>query len=229
MDRYLKNKNLISQEEQNILRKKKVVVLGCGGLGGYVIEMLVRLGVGKLILTDYDTFDESNLNRQLISEEKNLGRSKVKETVKRISRINSRISVVGVEREITEMNLDQIIKGADLVIDALDSIPLKISVEKVCSKEDISMVHGAIGGWIGQVAVVRPGDFLLKTLYGDIKKGIEEEMGNPSFTPAAIASIQVSEALKLLLGRGTPLKGEVLYIDLENNDFSKIQMIDNSH
>lgn len=225
MDRYLKNKNLISQKEQDILRGKKVVVLGCGGLGGYVIEMLVRLGVGKLILTDYDTFDESNLNRQLISEEKNLGRSKVKETVKRISRINSSISVVGVERKITEVNLDQIIKGADLVIDALDSIPLKISVEKVCSHEKIPMVHGAIGGWIGQVAVVMPGEFLLKTLYGDIKKGVEDEMGNPSFTPAAIASIQVSEALKLLLGRGTPLNGEVLYIDLENNDFSKIEVI----
>ena len=87
MNRYLRNKNLISHEEQVKLSQMKVAVLGCGGLGGYVIEMLARLGVGKLILVDFDTFDESNLNRQLISTEKNLGSSKVEEAIKRIKLI----------------------------------------------------------------------------------------------------------------------------------------------
>lgn len=225
MERYLRNKKLISQEEQDSLYRMKVVVLGCGGLGGYIIEMLARIGVGKLILVDFDTFDETNLNRQLISNETNLGRGKVGEAVKRVTTINSTISVVGVERRVTEDNLKEVIGGCDVVVDALDSIPIKKQVERSCARMGIPMVHGAIGGWIAQVAVVRPGDFILEKLYGDGEEGVEAEMGNPSFTPALAASIQVGEVIKLLLNKGNPLRGEVLYIDLENNSFSTLKLL----
>jgi len=110
-----------------------------------------------------------------------------------------------------------------LVVDALDSIPLKIMVEEKCSHLGISIVHGAIGGWVAQIAVIRPGDFILKKIYSGIEKGIEAELGNPSFTPALAASIQVSETLKLLLNKGDSLQSQVLYIDLENNTFSTFE------
>jgi molybdopterin/thiamine biosynthesis adenylyltransferase len=222
--RYLRNKKLISQDEQDSLQSKKVVILGCGGLGGYIVEMLTRLGVGNLRIVDFDTFDESNLNRQLFSSEKNLGFSKVEEAVKRIKIINSEVTVDGINQKIDKGNIEELIKGRDLVVDALDSIPLKIMVEEACSRLGVSMVHGAIGGWIAQVAVIRPGDFILKKLYGDIKEGIEVELGNPSFTPALAASLQVGEILKLLLNKGISLKEEILYIDLENNSFSNFKI-----
>lgn len=220
--RYLKNKKLISQKEQDILKGKKVVVLGCGGLGGYIIEMLARVGIGNLKVVDFDKFDESNLNRQILSSEKNLGFSKVDEAVKRVKIINSDISLEGINLKIDQGNVEVLLSGSDIVVDALDSIPLKIMVEDSCSRLGIKMVHGAIGGWVAQVAVIRPGDFILKKMYGGIEKGIEAELGNPSFTPALAASIQVSETLKLLLEKETSLEGEVLYIDLENNTFSNL-------
>ena len=222
--RYLRNKKLISQEEQESLQSKKIIILGCGGLGGYIAEMLARLGVGDLRIVDFDTFDESNLNRQLFSSEKNLGFSKAEEAVKRIKIINSQVRVEGINLEIDGENIEKLIKGRDLVVDALDSIPIKIMVEEACSKLGVTMVHGAIGGWIAQVAVIRPGDFILKKLYSDIKEGIEVELGNPSFTPALAASLQVGEILKLLLNKGISLKEEILYIDLENNSFSNFKI-----
>ena len=153
-----------------------------------------------------------------------MGTSKVLEAVRRVASINSQISVVGVEKRIDGDNLPEILADVDLVIEALDSIPLKIAVERVCSERGITLVHGAIGGWIAQVAVVRPGDFILAKIYDDIQKGVESIMGNPSFTPALAASVQVSETLKVLLARGGSLDKEVLYIDLENNDFTRLDL-----
>lgn len=225
MERYQRNKKLISQEEQERLAQMRVVVLGCGGLGGYIIEMLSRIGVGRLTLVDFDTFDESNLNRQLLSTEKNLGVSKVREAQRRVKLINSLVEVEVVGERVSEENMDSIIEGAMVVVDALDSIPLKKQVEKSCTRMDIPMVHGAIGGWIAQVAVVRPGEFLLEKLYGKSQEGVESEMGNPSFTPALAASIQAGEVIKLLLKRESSLEGEVLYIDLENNSFSTLKLL----
>ena len=224
MDRYSRNKNMINNKEQQILGDKRVVVLGCGGLGGYVIEMLTRLGVGELKVVDFDFFDHTNLNRQLLSSEDNIGSSKVGAAIERVQSINSDTKITGIMRKVDEKNLKEIISGYDLVVDALDSIPLKISVEKICSREEITLVHGAIGGWIAQVTVVRPGEFILAKVYGDIENGVERIMGNPSFTPALAASIQVSEILKVLLDKDTALSKEVLYIDLENNDFTKLEL-----
>lgn len=224
MDRYSRNKKLISQEEQDILLGKKVCVMGCGGLGGYVIEMLARVGIGELALVDCDFFDSTNLNRQLLSSEENLGESKVGAAIERVQSINSEIRVKGIIKRIDKDNMGEIISSYDLVIDALDSIPLKVELEKACSEAGITMIHGAIGGWIAQVAVCRPGDSLLEVLYGDIEEGVEKDMGNPSFTPALAASIQVSEALKVLLTKGEPLRGEILYIDLSTNTFSTLQL-----
>lgn len=225
MERYQRNKKLISQEEQERLAQARVTVLGCGGLGGYIIEMLSRIGVGKLTLVDYDIFDSSNLNRQLLSTEENLGSSKAAEAGRRVRLINSTVEVEVVEERLSPENIEEIIEGSMVVVDALDSIALKKQVEKACTRVNIPMVHGAIGGWIAQVAVVRPGDFLLEKLYGEVQEGVEKEMGNPSFTPALAASIQVGEVIKLLLNKGSSLEGEILYIDLENNSFSTLKLL----
>ncbi|MEI6856552.1 HesA/MoeB/ThiF family protein, partial [Psychrilyobacter sp.] len=192
------------------------------GLGGHVIEMLARIGVGNLILVDFDKFEITNLNRQIISSEDNLGLFKVEEAKKRVESINSEIEVVAVNKKISIHNIDAIIKDADIVVDALDSSVLKKVVELSCDKNNIPMVHGAIGGWIAQVAVIMPGDFILEKIYkGD---DLENKMGNPSFTPALAASIQVGEVIKFLLKKGELLKNKVLYIDLEYNSFTRLKV-----
>ena len=222
MDRYSRNKRLISPDEQEKLSKSKVVILGVGGLGGYAVEMLARIGVGKLTLVDFDKFETTNLNRQIISTEDNLGLLKVEEAKTRAETINSETEVTAVNERISIHNIDGIIEEADIVVDGLDSPGVKKIVELSCARNNIPMVHGAIGGWIAQVAVIMPGDFILEKIYKE--DDLENKMGNPSFTPALAASIQVGEVIKLLLDRGEVLNNEVLYIDLEYNSFTRLKV-----
>jgi Dinucleotide-utilizing enzymes involved in molybdopterin and thiamine biosynthesis family 2 len=227
MDRYKKNFNMLSEAEQLKLRQSKVCVVGCGGLGGYIIEMLARLGIGNLTVIDGDRFDLSNLNRQLNANEDNIGLSKALEAQKRVNHINSEVNVRAIAGFINEKNAKGILEEHDVIVDALDSIEMRFIIEKTCESLNIPLVYGAIAGWYGQVATILPGDHLLSKIYPnhpEQTKGSEVELGNPSFTPALIASIQVSEVLKLLIGRGELLRNKLLLIDLLNQDIEYIKL-----
>lgn len=224
MLRYSRNKNLMSDDEIILLSQKKVCVLGLGGLGGYIVEMLSRIGVGSLTLVDGDVFDETNLNRQLFSSMNNLGNSKALEAEKRVRGINPLTKVIPVYEFVDSSNAMKIIANHDVIVDALDSIDLRKYIAKVCTELNLPLVHGAIAGWYGQVATIYPNDTTLDILYPkDIKRGIEKELGNPSFTPALVASIQVSEVIKLLLNRGDLLRNSFMMIDLYTNDIEVIK------
>jgi len=213
-DRYSRNMTTLSQEENDSLRSKKVCVVGCGGLGGYILEMLARLGVGTLTAVDGDSFDASNLNRQLLATETVLGLSKTTIAVERIKLINSDVKVNPVQSLLVEDNASQICRDHHVLVDALDNVHSRMLLQKTASNLKIPMVHGAIAGWYGQVTTILPGDDTLSKLYGDNEdRGIETELGNPSFTPALVASLQVAEVVKLLIGRGELLRGRIFYID----------------
>lgn len=229
MKRYIRNFNAFSQEEMNKLNNSKVCVVGCGGLGGYIIEMLSRIGVGYITAIDGDTFDETNLNRQLLSHTKNLGLNKSEEAKKRIELVNPFIYVNAIREMIDNSNAESILNGHDVIVDALDSITTRKIVQSVSSKLKIPMVHGAIAGFYGQVTTIFPEDNTFDYLYPNndkINKGIEEELGNPSFTPPLIASIEVSEVIKILINRGNLLRKKVLFIDLLNNSFDIVDFSD---
>lgn len=217
--------NMLSKEENEKLKEFKVCVVGCGGLGGYIIEMLGRLGVGCITAVDGDVFDETNLNRQILSNEDTLGESKALIAQKRMKLVNPLIEVKPITSRISEENAEEILFGHDLVIDAIDKIDTRFLLQNMASKLNIPMVHGAIAGWYGQVSTIFPGDNTLNKIYPtkDIR-GLESELGNPSFTPATIASIQVSEALKVLLNKGTLLRNKLLYIDLLEHDYMVVEL-----
>ena len=225
MDRYSRNLSSISHDENLILQKSRVCVVGCGGLGGHIIEMLARLGIGYITAVDGDVFETSNLNRQLLSDELSLGKSKALMASERMKIVNSDIKVTPVIEFINESNAKEILAEHDLIIDALDNIVSRLVLEKVCKNLQIPLVHGAIAGWYGQVSSVLPGDDTLSKIYNsDISKGVEKELGNPSFTPALVASIEVSEAIKILLNRGEILQNKLLFIDLLNNEFFHMEI-----
>jgi molybdopterin/thiamine biosynthesis adenylyltransferase len=212
--------NTLSAKENMKLKDFKVFVGGCGGLGGFVIEELARLGIGTITAVDGDVFDETNLNRQLLSTMDSLGKSKAETAKKRISEVNPDVELKAIHTLITAENGGELVKGHDLVIDALDNISTRKILERACEREGIPLVHGAIAGWYGQIAVIYPGDRMLEKLYpSDADKGIEVELGNPSFTPAAIASIEVAEALKILLGKGKILRNKLLSINLLDHEY----------
>lgn len=223
LNRYARNFSTISKEEHEILRKSKVCVIGCGGLGGHIIEMLGRIGIGTITAVDGDVFEESNLNRQILSDENTIGFSKAKVAKKRMAIVNPDINIVPMVTFIDESNAEEILSGHNVVIDALDNIPSRLILQDACEKLQLPLVHGAIAGWYGQISTIFPGDFTLNRIYQEnMTKGVEKELGNPSFTPTLISSIQVSEVIKLLINRGTLLRNKLLFVNMLEHQYDVI-------
>ena len=226
-ERYSKNVNAFSWDEVERVHQKKVCVAGCGGLGGYVCQTLARFGMGQITVVDGDVFNESNLNRQLFANDATLGRSKALVCKEQLALINPEVEVVCQQTMLDEKNAEKMLKGQDLVIDCLDTVPVRFLLMDWCERLGIPLVHGAIGGFYGQVANIFPGDRLLEWIYpakesqGD---GIEKELGNPGFTPQLVAAIQVSEGLKILAGKENYLRNALLHIDLLHNTMDRIEL-----
>ncbi|UFS69202.1 HesA/MoeB/ThiF family protein [Geomonas sp. RF6] len=226
--RYQRNRKMIDAAGQARLFASRAAVIGCGGLGGYVIEELARLGVGQIVAVDPDIFEEHNLNRQLLSSPKSLGKPKVEMAYRRVAEINPAVTVTPHYKAYCAGNGEEILRGCDVVVDALDSIAVRLELAESCAELAIPMVYGAIGGWYGQVATQLPGDRTVQQIYRNWSagKGIEKELGNPSFTPAVVASLEVAEACKILLGKGELLRRRKLSIDLLEMEIHEISYED---
>ncbi|MGD8253122.1 MAG: ThiF family adenylyltransferase [Syntrophobacterales bacterium] len=220
--RYEANAGTLGSRGQIKLLKSKVLVAGLGGLGGHAVEQLVRCGVGELVGVDADNFDESNLNRQLYSDLNTIGLSKTEVTGKRVAKINDAVEFYPLTRKLEDLE-GNAYDGVDLIFDCLDSIPSRLYLQEMGERYSIPLIHGAIGGWFGQVALVWPGSKLLSNLYGTKREGIEKTLGNPPFTPAFIATLMVSEGIKLLLGK-KKRENTVIFADLLNNQWQYISL-----
>lgn len=220
--RYSRNVPALSEDQCALLEAKRVAVIGCGGLGGHIIELLARIGVGHIVCVDGDVFDETNLNRQLLSQEALLDTSKALAAVERIQCINSRISCEGYPCFLKQDNAASLIQGCDLVFDALDNVDARRILEQACEQENIPYVHGAISGWYAQAAVCLPGQKLTRMLYPE--DVVIKDKSVLSFTPALCASVQTSLGIKVLLG--LPVTSGTLYFyDLLNQELDHIPMV----
>ncbi len=253
-ERYQRNMGTIGNAGQLKLLQSAVAVIGLGGLGGLAAQLLARMGVGKLIIVDGDTFADSNLNRQVFATGKNIDESKAEVTASLLHNINSATEVVLSRSYARQDNLPELLADANVALDCLDSIPARFDLQQACSKMNIIMVHGAVAGFMGQLAVIRPGENLLANIYphyGHSVKSVdsngtepnydiaddslkvaeiapvsaEAELGNPAATPAIVAAWQVSETVKILTNQERVLKGELLHIDLQYNETTRIPLI----
>ena len=220
MERYIRNFTSISEEQQEILSKANIAIVGLGGLGGYVLENLVRLGVKKFNLIDMDVFDESNLNRQILSTEENLGESKVKEALKRAKSIDHQVTGKIFKIKLDEFSYD-LVEGVDLVIDCLDSIEGKKSLENLCDKMELSLVHGAIRGYYGQAGISLKDDRILDKVYKNVKTD-NISLGNLPMTCMITASIQVALGLKILFDEF--IERELVVIDVKEMEIDRIKL-----
>lgn len=223
--RYQRNYRTISVEDQAKLAKSTVAIVGCGGLGGTMAEEFSRLGVGNLILIDGDIIEESNLNRQLFSTEKNIGVKKVLAARDRLQIVNSKVSLRLIEDWFNDDNASDFFKGADLVCDALDSIPRRVELEHACHTLGLPLVFAGIAGWFGMLGVSLPGDNSVSKIFTQGEKGMEKTLGNPAFTPATVASMSVVEATKILLNREITLRNSWLQIDLLDMEFETFPIV----
>lgn len=221
-DRYLRNIPALTHAECALLSRKRILIVGCGGLGGNLISIFARIGVGTLRIVDGDIFEATNLNRQLFSEMPVLGQNKARVAADRVARINPQITVEPVETFLTEENASGLLQDCDIVVDALDNIPSRRLLAAACEKAGLPLVYGAISGWVAQSALSLPGDKLVEKLYPeDI---LVQDKSVLSFTPSLCASMQAALCVKYLTGRQVE-PSRVYYFDLLNQEFEIIPMV----
>ncbi len=227
--RYLRNIGTLEISGQLKLLKARALIIGAGGLGGTIAHLLARIGLGALVLADGDFFSEDNLNRQSFSSEENLGREKVRVVGSEILKINAAVDVETFAGFVQENDVARLIGGVDVAMDALDNMPMRFLLERICKKAKVPLVHGAVAGFSGQVTTIYPEDTGFKAFYGESanlpEKGIEVEMGNLPGIVSAVASLQVQEAVKILTGLGRPLRNRLLFLDSLNGSVEIISLI----
>ncbi len=217
--RYLRNTESISLREQLRLSESGAAVVGAGGLGGFVISFLARLGIGYLLVIDKDVFDQSNLNRQAFAGVDSLNRSKAEVSEESVRNMNP-----GVEMDVIHGDVAIDVEnwsGMQVIVDALDNIRDRFFLEKLAGKLGIPFCHAAVSGFEGRLMTVFPEDRGLSLLYGEEETGedgeeLQDRLGVPVVSPALIASLQATEVIKILLGKGSDLRERMLYVDLEN-------------
>ena len=214
-DRYARNLRSLTTDEIARLHDARVLVAGCGGLGGHVIECLARTGVGAIVVIDCDAFEETNLNRQLLATEDTLGKSKARAARERIARVNPDVSIIDKTIALDEGNVSDLIAGADCVIDALDNAHARFLLARAANETGIPVVYGAVAGWYGQVCTIFPGDAAFPVVYGDSNgESAHLKEGILAPTAACTAAFQASEAVKVLLGKTGLIRNRLLMIDM---------------
>lgn len=223
-ERHSRNIPSLSIEEMEKLAESRVLVAGCGGLGGNIIEHLTRAGVGSLTVVDGDVFEESNLNRQLLSTSENLGQKKAAAAAERVKSIDPSVNVTAVCEFLTKENAPALMADADLIVDALDNAESRLVLEDAAAEAGLAIVHGAICGWEFQAMVVPPGSGFLHQIYTeDYKPSSKTSL---PVTPAFCASVESAAAIQYLCGRETALEGNLLIGSLADMSFDIIRFSD---
>lgn len=215
--RYCRNQNYLSFDDQIHLLTSHVAVIGLGGLGGAVTEILCRLGIGTLTLVDGDVFDESNLNRQLLCSLKNLGVPKAEAAANRVQQVNPAVITHPVMDFLSEENGADILQNAQIAVDCLDTIDGRFTLEEVCKALSIPFISGAIGGTAGQVTTITADSIGLEMIYGtrddSPKRGIEAHLGTMVYSAVSIAALQCSEIVALATGKTPQFINKLLLAD----------------
>ena len=178
--RYRRNIGTVGLEGQIRLLKAQAGIAGAGGLGGFAVELLARCGVGGLTIIDGDSFDPTNLNRQLYATEETLALDKAAAAAQRVKKINGAVEAKVYKCRGDSGNWQELLQNCDIVLDCLDNLQSRFSLEEACQKLEIPLVHGAIAGFMGQVAVISPGKPLFSAIYGrqgKFDRGAEVHLG----------------------------------------------------
>jgi len=217
-ERYARNMRTFSLEEQAALLQARVGVVGLGGLGGTVAEVLARMGVGHLRLVDGDRFEESNLNRQLLSTVESLGQLKSEAARERVGRINPSVDINALAEFVTAENAGAVIEGCNVVVDCLDNLRTRFVVEDACRRIGCPLVSAAVAGASGHVTTIFPEDTGLRLIYGEPGqlplKGAETALGTLPYAVVFLATLECAEVVKVILKKGNLLRHKLLVADL---------------
>ena len=213
----------IGYQGQLKLQNAKVCVVGVGGLGNPITTRLVAMGVGTIRIVDRDVIELSNLHRQTMFDDSDVGEIKVEVAAKKLQKLNPNVTVEALPISVNDYTALEVIEGCDVVIDALDSVNARYSLNKACVAKKIPFVTGAAVGISGQAFTVLPKQSacyhcMFPALDEDSMPTCSIEGVHPSIL-SIIGGIQVAEAVKIILGKNPSLAKRILHVDLENLDF----------
>jgi molybdopterin/thiamine biosynthesis adenylyltransferase len=222
-ERYQRNNATYSLAEQLRLLNADVALLGLGGLGGHLLELLARAGVGRIRAADGDEFEPSNLNRQLYATRRSLGGYKAAAASARLKVVNAAVDFEPVAASLDEAGMTELARGAGLCLDALGGLSQREALQRAAAMAGAPLVTAAVAGASGIVATVLPGakgpaDFLGQGA------GAEDSLGTPCPAVAMAASLMAAEALGILAGRGPALAGKMLAFDLDRMSFETLSL-----
>lgn len=202
----------IGLEGQEKLKRSKVAIAGAGGLGSPLALYLAAAGIGIIRLIDHDRVSLSNLNRQVLHWTEDIGKKKVLSAELKLRNLNPEVKIEAIEETITEVNVSQLLEGCDAILDAMDNLPTRYTLNRCAIEKNIPFFHGAVRGFEGRVMTIVPGKTAcLRCMYrGTVP---EEKFPVLGVTPAIIGSIQATEAIKYLLGIGQLLTNRLLLYD----------------
>jgi len=217
----------IGVEGQKKISSAKVLIIGVGGLGSVASQYLVGAGVGTLGVVDCDNVDASNLHRQILYRESDIGQAKSEVAATRLKQLNSDVKIANYQLRINADNIAEILVGYDLVLDCTDNFCSRFLINDACVKNNKPLIHGALLMWEGQVTTIYPGK-------GPCYRCLFPDEPPPNIIPTCresgvigalagiIGSLQAAEAIKLIVGMDDLLIGKLLTFNLKTNDFRKI-------
>jgi adenylyltransferase/sulfurtransferase len=210
-DRQIMIKGL-GEEGQEKLKRAKVFIAGAGGLGSPVSIYLTAVGVGTIRVVDHQRVELSNLNRQVLHWDEDIGKRKIDSALEKLGRLNQSVKIEATEETITEANVSQLVAGFDLIVDAMDNLPARYILNKAALERNIPFFHGAVYGFEGRAMTIIPGQTAcLRCLY----RGVVPRDKFPviGVTPAVIGCIQATEVIKYIVGIGELLTNRLLTFD----------------
>ncbi|MCZ7583716.1 MAG: molybdopterin-synthase adenylyltransferase MoeB [Deltaproteobacteria bacterium] len=220
----------VGEEGQAKLLQSRVLMIGAGGLGSPAAFYLAAAGVGTLGLVDFDVVDETNLHRQILHTHDRVGTPKIESAVKTLKAYAPDVNIIPFETRIDSSNVEEILRGFDVIVDGTDNFPTRYLINDACVKLKKPCVHGSVYRFEGQVTVFHPdaGGPCYRCLYpapppADMAPSCAEA-GVLGVLPGVIGLLQAVETVKLLLGTGKPLVGRLLAYDGLDGKFREFKL-----
>jgi molybdopterin-synthase adenylyltransferase len=211
-ERYKRQIMLFGEEGQERLSKAHIFIAGAGGLGSPVSLYLAVAGIGTITIVDMDIVDQSNLNRQILHTDRDIGKKKTVSAEEKLTEINPDITIHAIDTRIDETNAARLVGNADGIVDAMDNYPTRYLLNDVAIKKNIPLFHGAIRGFYGQATTIIPGKTpCLKCIFP--KAPPKEVFPVVGATPGVIGTVQATEVIKYLLKSGDLLTNRLFIWD----------------
>jgi adenylyltransferase/sulfurtransferase len=213
---------------QSALKNAKILISGLGGLGFPISVYLVAAGVGRVKIVDHDVVELSNLNRQLLHWDKDIGRRKGASAFEKLSQMNPQTSIEPIDDTITDSNIYDIVDEVDAIVDAMDNFPTRYLLNKAALEKKIPLFHGGVYEFMGQATTILPGrTACLKCIFPQVSS--QEKFPILGSIPGVIGGIQVTEVIKYFTKLGNLLENKLLVFDGKALHFDVVEVTRNPH